>query len=483
MSQQALGVEEVELWDIYARISNDPGNDELGVKRQVKEATERIESRGGRVHAVHIDNDTSAWKRVKNPDGTFTNVPSPRPEWEALQRDVQAGLVRNIMAKEPSRYWRHWADLVPVCDFIETSGVRAESIVSGHLDLTNAGDRAKTRMFGVMSALESEIKSERLQSKMLELAETGAYSGGVRPFGFEPDGIKPRKDEQAVIRAWAEGLVAGKSLRDLERETTVRTPRGKAWTFATIGQLLTSPRIAGLRQHRGEVIGKAQWAPVIEQKLWEQVRDILTDPARKHRPRVKSLLTDFLYAVKLDKNGKVVERHRMRGGRKLGPKGSERDSRRIYEAKPGGSCDAAKVEEAVEIAVLDATDRTAFIKPTGRLKPVDTSAVEEAQAALDLLSEQRKSGKLDLEGYLELRPEYVQRLKDAQAAVKAAAPTAPPPQAFAWLAKPGALRKYWPDMTFDEKREALSYVLERVELAPAVGKAFSSDRLTFRFKV
>jgi hypothetical protein len=38
-------------------------------------------------------------------------------------------------------------------------------------------------------------------------------------------------------------------------------------------------------------------------------------------------------------------------------------------------------------------------------------------------------------------------------------------------------------MSFEDKREALSYVLERVEVTPAKGKAFDLDRLDWYFKV
>jgi hypothetical protein len=374
--------------------------------------------------------------------------------------------------------------LGPVCDFIETTEVYVDTLYGGHLNVSNAGDRMKTRIFGAVSAAESEIKSERLQSKMLQLAEDGKFAGGPRPFGFEADGIKPRTSEQAVIKAWAEGLLEGKSLRDLQRESAgLMTPRGKAWTYTTIGQLLKSPRIAGLRQHQGEVIGKADWEPVIDRETWERVRAILTDPSRKHRAPVRFLLTDFLYAQRLDADGNVIELRRMSGNRAVnGAKTEDGRDRRIYAAKPGGSVDALKVEEAVEIAVLDATDKTAFLKPAGQAKPVDTSAVEQAQADLDLIKARRDSGELDLEDYLDLIPTYRKALKEAQAAVKEAAPKALPPQAFAWLGKAGALRKHWPDMTPEERREALGYVLERVEVAPAVGQRFKADRLTFVYK-
>jgi DNA invertase Pin-like site-specific DNA recombinase len=497
-----LDLDGIELWDIYARISDDPGNDELGVKRQVREATARIEARGGRVHAIRIDNNTSAWKRVKRADGTFTRVPSPRPEWEALQEDVNSGLVRNIMSREPSRLWRHWADLVPVCDWIETSGVNVDTLYGGRLDVSNAGDRAKTRMFGVVNALESEIKSERLQSKMLELAEDGKFAGGKRPFGFAANGIDPIEAEQAVIRAWADAILNGSSLRDLERlSVDTKTPSGKAWTFATIHQLLVSPRIAGLRQHQGNVIGKAAWLPVIEPAAWERVRAILTDPSRKHRTPVRYLLSGFLYAQRLDEDGNVIELPKMHGGRAVGPKGPDGKRigstapdgyRRIYEVKPGGSIDAAKTEEAVELAILDATDRTAFLKPRGKRVEPDTSDVEQAQANVDYLKAQRKSGKLDLEDYVELMAECRQALKDAQAALVESTPVGPPPNVYRWLGRPGALRQAWtatdedgnPVMTFDERREVLAYVLERVEVKPgrAGSRLWDPDRLSFRFR-
>jgi hypothetical protein len=40
---------------------------------------------------------------------------------------------------------------------------------------------------------------------------------------------------------------------------------------------LTSPRIAGLRSHQGEVVGPAVWAPILDETTWKRVRAILTD--------------------------------------------------------------------------------------------------------------------------------------------------------------------------------------------------------------
>ena len=43
----------------------------------------------------------------------------------------------------------------------------------------------------------------------------------------------------------------------------VKTVSGGGWRTTTRERMLASPWIAGLRQHRGEVIGKAVWEPII----------------------------------------------------------------------------------------------------------------------------------------------------------------------------------------------------------------------------
>jgi hypothetical protein len=54
--------------------------------------------------------------------------------------------------------------------------------------------------------------------------------------------------------------------------------------------MLQSPRIAGLRQHRGEVVGEAVWPAIVPRSNWETVLAILSDPSRRARRAPRSYL-------------------------------------------------------------------------------------------------------------------------------------------------------------------------------------------------
>src|SRR6266542_143845 len=61
------------------------------------------------------------------------------------------------------------------------------------------------------------------------------------------------------------------------------TPTGKPFHTTTLRRVLTNPRMAGLRVHRGEVIGEASWEPVISRGDFERLRGLFSG-----RPRQKT---------------------------------------------------------------------------------------------------------------------------------------------------------------------------------------------------
>lgn len=46
---------------------------------------------------------------------------------------------------------------------------------------------------------------------------------------------------------------------------------GGPWRTPTLAGLLASPRNAGLRQHRGQVIGDAIWEPIVSAETRERL--------------------------------------------------------------------------------------------------------------------------------------------------------------------------------------------------------------------
>jgi hypothetical protein len=145
-------------------------------------------------------------------------------------------------------------------------------------------------MLGSIARHESDHKSERVRRALQQNAAVGRSHGRVA-YGWRrehaPDGtvrevIVP--EQAAVIGRIADALLAGDSLRSITAGLNaegVPSPMGKTWHKQMVRALVLRERNAGLRVHRGEVVGDGTWEPILDREQWEQLRAVLSDPARK----------------------------------------------------------------------------------------------------------------------------------------------------------------------------------------------------------
>jgi hypothetical protein len=86
------------------------------------------------------------------------------------------------------------------------------------------------------------------------------HGGSLRPFGYDETRMAVIDSEAAIIRALAARFLAGESLRSLAawlEDGGVATVAGKPWRTITLKAVLSSGRIAGLREHQGVIVGPA----------------------------------------------------------------------------------------------------------------------------------------------------------------------------------------------------------------------------------
>src|SRR4029077_7169285 len=123
---------------------------------------------------------------------------------------------------------------------------------------------------------ESEQKSERLRRQREQMALQGRpQGGGRRAFGYDASGAQLVKTESALVREAADRYLAGESLRTIARDWNyrgVKTSSGKAWGITSLRTMLGGTRIAGLRVHRGEVVGPATWPAIINREEHDAIR-------------------------------------------------------------------------------------------------------------------------------------------------------------------------------------------------------------------
>jgi site-specific DNA recombinase len=258
---------------IYCRISDDRAGTRAGVRRQEEDCRALVERRRWRIAGVYVDNDVSAWSG------------KVRPQYRKMLEDIRTGIVEAVVVWHQDRLVRHPKELEEFFEICDAAGVRDMATVTGDVDLGNDDGRFHARILGAVARKESDDKSRRIRRKIEELAKEGRRSGGgTRPFGFQADRVSINREEAKLVQEAAARVLAGESLRGICRDWTRRdipTVTGVPWTPIVVKRILIAPRTAGLRQHRGVVVAKAEWPAIIDRDSHDRLNVILGDPRRR----------------------------------------------------------------------------------------------------------------------------------------------------------------------------------------------------------
>jgi site-specific DNA recombinase len=456
---------------VYARISQDRLGDELGVRRQLADCEKLAKARGFVVAGEYVDDGLSAFNGRR------------RPEYERLLADIRDGRIGAVIAWHPDRLYRHPKDLEAFVATVEAAGAAVATVQAGELDLATASGRMVARMLGAAARYEGEHKSERQRRKHLELAEAGKPTGGGdRPFGFEPDRVTIRESEAVLIRDAVKRIRRGESFRAMVNEWNsggILTPRGGAWSRSSFRRMLTSPRIAGLREHRGAVVGPAVWKGIINPADHAAIVAIVKDPSRKAaKPARRYLLTGG--PARCGRCGAAMVARPNHGGQ-----------RRYACAADFGGCDktfhlADPLEDYVRDALFVALDgpalaaaREQVAEPgdddlVGQIAAMEARRREAADAyaggSLSLSSFQ--AADRDLEGRIGRARE--QLAGRARSRVVADLPSSV-----------NALTTWWDGADLEARRQLVALIVEKVEIGPAVpGRSkFDPDRIQILWRV
>lgn len=448
---------------VYLRISDDRVGAGLGVERQRQDCEQLAARLPADVVKVYVDNDESAFDRRRK-----------RPAYERLVEDVRNGRFDVVLAWHTDRLHRTPRELEDWIDACERHGVSVHTVKAGPIDLATPSGRMVARQLGAVARYESEHKRDRNLRKAQELADAGKVgNGGPRPFGYTASRLELQEDEAEVLRELYADVLAGRGVRTLCRdldERGIRTTTGGAWSQQGLRYNLLSPRNAGLREHRGAVVGPAVWPAVVDRETWEQARAVLTSSRRigDALPYARRyLLTGFL-------------RCGLCGG-KLKPNRSAELQRFGCRPEPGdGRCGRilirySPVEEFVEDLVLARLETQAELQPEDPADPSDAlrAQITTFEQRLQGLAEEYADGDrsaLELRASGQVLRERIAGLRRQIVGVAQARR----------MAEPLVVRDAWPTYDLEQRRAALDVMLERIDVAPAKRglNRFDPDRLT-----
>lgn len=291
---------------IYLRISQDREGREAGIDRQSEDCRKLAAANGWEIVEVYTDNDSSAYSG------------KPRPAYERMLKDLRSGRINAVVANDPTRLYRRMVDLIGFTDTIEAAGAQVATVKAGYIDLSTAAGRFNARIMGAAAAYESEQKAERITRAAEQRAKQGKFSGGMRPYGYEKDGVTIRESEAQFVRMAVDDLLAGVSLRQVTKrlhESGARTATGKVWVSPHLRLVLLSSRIAGIASYHGAEVGKAEWPGLVDEQSWRAMKAILEDPRRRTNgvgPTPRNLLSGVMVCGKCGKKCRVSSGNRRR---------------------------------------------------------------------------------------------------------------------------------------------------------------------------
>jgi hypothetical protein len=360
--------------------------------------------------------------------------------------------------------------------------VRDLATVSGMIDLSTHDGRFHARILGAVARKSSDDTSRRIKRKHQELALAGKPGGGgSRPYGYHDDRLTLMPTEAAVVRDLVARVLAGESLRSLARDLNARdvpTSMGRGqWSIQVLSRMLRSPRLAGQREYRGEIVAEGGWEAIITADQSARVRSVLDERANsRRRDGRRYLLAGGLLRCGLC-DAVLVSRPTANGARRYvcakGP-GLPGCGRIAIMAEP--------IEAWLVAAVLfrlDSPDMAAVLE--GRAREDATTAAIQAELDTDraqLVELARAHGErlITLAEWLAARKPIEGRVEAAQRRLSRLTRSG---AIDAYVGSSDTLRAAWGALPLSRQRAVVAAVLDRAVVSPATpGRArFEPDRI------
>jgi DNA invertase Pin-like site-specific DNA recombinase len=456
---------------IYCRISLDKRGEGLGVERQEQLCRKLARARGWTVAEVYVDNDKSAYSG------------KPRPEYERMLVDIEAGLRDGVIAVDQDRIVRRLRDLVPLLELLHKLSVPLAT-TDGDLDTSTADGIMRAQILGSVAENESRKRAERVAREAEQAAHRGVPRGSRRPFGYEADKVTIRGDEAELVREAGQWVLDGATITSIARDWNARgvpTRQGAehGWSASSLTAILRNPRLYGARTYKGEVVAESAWPAILDRETFERVQAKIRRQARPGRAP-KQLLTAIAHCGRC---GAPM----WASGRKQ--KTGERVARYACIKRPGApGCGATTViakplEELITQAVLHRLNtnamKRAFAQNTKPKKPKAELDLVAIDRDLEDLAHDYGSGAISRREWLaakkplEERRTMALRQHDNENGAAALQPF-----------RNADVHKTWDSLDTDRQRVVLETLIDQITIKPAIKPGrFTADRVDVVWRV
>ncbi|WP_441267691.1 recombinase family protein [Bradyrhizobium sp. 215_C5_N1_1] len=254
--------------------------------------------------AYIVSQRAEGWTAVSDhyDDGGFSGGTLERPALKRLLAAVQARKIDVIVVYKIDRLSRSMLDFLNLVELFERHGVTFVSVTQS-FNTKDAMGRMALNILVTFAQFERELIGERIRDKVAASRKRGKWMGGWTPLGYE---VRDRKllvheVDAERVRTIFRRFVQLKSATRLARELVSANERTRYGHLLDKGVLY---KILNNRVYLGEAVHKGtsypgEHQPIIDRKLWDQVRTILKESPRKRagnaRAQTPALLKGLLF--------------------------------------------------------------------------------------------------------------------------------------------------------------------------------------------
>ncbi|HYN65235.1 MAG TPA: recombinase family protein [Candidatus Limnocylindrales bacterium] len=440
---------------VYARLSRDRDGTQTATARQVADCRKFAEAKGWEVIATHEDADLSAY-----------SAKVTRPGFEAVLASVEAGEADVVLAWKLDRLLRRPRDFEKLWQLCEATGANVATVTDGIDTSQPMAGLLMPRIMATFAELEAENLSIREKRKHEETAKAGKRSGGgSRPFGLTRDWSAIVPDEAELLRDAVDRILGGQSMYRIATDWNgrgIKTPTGRAWSVQLLKSMLRSPRLAGLREHRGAIVAAGQWPAIVDPDKHERLRAHLSRKGTQ-RQAGRFLLSGLVRCGVCGQSMYVRRRHK--------------DKARFYgceKAAGGAGCGhvhivAEPLEAMVRDAVLErlnSPEMLAAIEAHNRqtVEAADLDTLRADEDALEQLARDHYTDRIiGRSEYLAARDGLVERIEAARRKVARVNGSG----RLGELAGFGEeLRAAWDGESLDWQRQVVQTIVDKANVTP-----------------
>ncbi|GAB3865540.1 hypothetical protein GCM10028801_36190 [Nocardioides maradonensis] len=263
---------------IYVRLSEDKRQTGDNVADQERAARDIAAKHGWTIAGVYDDNDRTAADPERK----------PRPGFDRLLADAEAGRFDVVICRHADRLYRHPLDQLRLSQTLGPKGITIVQEWAGFpLDLSTPTGVLQSGILAQVSLYELSHKKERQQAANRAHALSGEPPrGGPVPFGYAEDRKTPKEAEATLIRDAHRALLRGETFGSVIRawnDSGISAPRGGRWSYSTVRAVLSRPMNAGLVFYGGQVhkAVDAKWTALVSPEDHYALVNLLADPARR----------------------------------------------------------------------------------------------------------------------------------------------------------------------------------------------------------